>query len=66
MTKPIDTLMQKEMTRKEFIGTLVLGVGSIMGFSGLIHLLTGRSLPSHLARSASAGYGASTYGGGRE
>jgi hypothetical protein len=65
MAKPITALMQKEMTRQEFMATLALGVGSIMGFSTIIHLLTGRSLNSHLGHT-SAGYGSTAYGGGRE
>jgi len=63
MTKPIDTLMRKEMTRQEFLATLALGIGSIMGFSSIIHLLTGKSLHGHLNQ-ATAGYGSSAYGGG--
>jgi hypothetical protein len=65
MAKPIDALMQKEMTRKEFMATLALGLGSIMGFSTIIHLLTGKSLDRHLGHSG-AGYGSTSYGGGKE
>ena len=56
--------MQKEMTRKEFIATLGLAMASILGFSTIIHLLTGKSLThSGISRS---GYGSSSYGGGKE
>lgn len=65
MDKPITALMQKEMSRREFLTTLALGVGSIMGFSTIIRLLTGKSLDRHLGH-ASLGYGASPYGGGKE
>lgn len=65
MSKPIDTLLQREMTRKEFMATLALGLGSIMGFSTIIRLLTGKSLDRHLGH-ASLGYGSSPYGGGKE
>jgi hypothetical protein len=64
MPKPITALMQKEMTRKEFMGTLALGLGSIMGFSSIIRLLTGKSLDRHLSHGL--GYGSSPYGGGRD
>ena len=57
--------MQKEMTRREFIATLALGMGSIMGFSTIIHMLTGKSF-SHHGISRSSGYGSSAYGGGRD
>jgi hypothetical protein len=65
MTKPLDTLMQKEMTRKEFVATLGLGMASVMGFSTIIHLLTCRSL-THRGMHATYGYGSSAYGGGGE
>ena len=65
MAKPITALMQKEMTRQEFLGTVALGLGSIMGFSTIIRLLTGKSFDRHLGH-ASGGYGSTAYGGGKE
>ncbi|HEY5441989.1 MAG TPA: hypothetical protein VIJ68_00450 [Candidatus Saccharimonadales bacterium] len=65
MAKPIAALMQKEMTRKEFMATLGLAVGSIMGFSTIIHLLTGKSFNNHLGHTGT-GYGSTAYGGGRD
>lgn len=65
MSKPIDTLLQREMTRKEFMATVALGLGSIMGFSTIIRLLTGKSLDRHFGH-AGLGYGSSAYGGGKE
>lgn len=58
-------IMQREVTRKEFLLTLGLGMASIMGFSTIIRLLTGKSLDTHLNQnsSQSAGYGSSAYGG---
>lgn len=61
MTKPIHAILEKEMTRKEFLTTLGFGVISIMGFSTIIHLLTGKRNP--LQQDASLGYGSSSYGG---
>lgn len=66
MSKPVTTLMQKEMSRKEFLATLGFGMASVMGFSTLIRLFTGKSIDSHLGNHASLGYGSSPYGGGKE
>jgi hypothetical protein len=60
MTKPIDSIMEKEMTRKEFIAVLGFGVASVLGFSTIIHLLTGKRSPLH---HVTMGYGSSVYGG---
>jgi hypothetical protein len=56
MNKPLQTLMQKEMTRKEFLAALSLGLASILGFSSVLRLLNGKS------HSQSSGYGARSYG----
>jgi hypothetical protein len=56
MNKQLDTLMQKEMTRKEFLATMGLAVASIMGFSSVLRLLGGKS------HGSSAGYGSRSYG----
>lgn len=63
MAKPVTALMQAEMTRKEFLATLGLGVASILGFSSIIHFLTGKSLTNH---AQGIGYGSSVYGGGKD
>ncbi len=60
MNKHLAVLMQKEMTRKEFITTLGLGIATILGFGSLIKLVTGKSLSG-----SASGYGSSTYGGNR-
>lgn len=56
----LNNLMQKEMSRKEFIATLGLGVASILGFSSILKLLFGKGQESQNART---GYGSSPYGG---
>jgi Trp operon repressor len=56
----INELMEKEMTRKEFLATLGFGVATIMGFSTLLQLL-GKKNPLH--QHASYGYGGGAYGG---
>lgn len=66
MAKPVTALMQKEMSRKEFMATLALGLGSIMGFSTIIRLLTGHSFDTRVGHRASLSYGGSPYGGGRD
>lgn len=63
MTEHLRNIMEKEVSRKEFLGLFALAVGSIFGFGTLIRLLTGHSLGGqHL----SGGYGSSAYGGGKE
>jgi len=66
MNKQLDTLFQREMTRKEFLATLGFGMASIMGFSTIIRLLTGKSVDSHLIRHSGIAYGSTPYGGGRD
>jgi hypothetical protein len=66
METPLAAVLQKEMTRKEFLATLGFGVASILGFSNIIHLLTGKSAENHLLhKSTTIGYGSSPYGGGK-
>ena len=64
MTTQLSTLLQKEMTRKEFLATLGLATGSILGMSSIIKLFTGKSLHGQLGTSGQSnyGYGASPYG----
>lgn len=64
MTTQVHTLLQKEMTRKEFLATLGLATASILGFSSLIKLLTGKSLHSQLGGTQRShyGYGGNAYG----
>jgi Trp operon repressor len=58
MNKQLQQLLQKEMTRHEFLATLGMGLASIMGFSSIIKLMnSGKS-----SKTASFGYGSSPYG----
>lgn len=50
--------MQKEMTRKEFLATMGFGLASVLGFSSIIGLLSGKSY-----KHVNSGYGSSLYGG---
>ena len=58
MNKHLETLMQKEVTRKEFLATTGLAIASIMGFGSLLKFLSGKH-DSQRPR----GYGGSVYGG---
>lgn len=66
MKEQIGELVQKEMTRKEFLATVGFGVVSIMGFGSLVKLLTGKGSSQSLRRNVSAGYGSSAYGGSKD
>ena len=60
MNQHVNNLMQKEVSRKEFLGMGALAVASIFGFGTVVKLLTGKSLTGN--RSVSRGYGGSAYG----
>jgi hypothetical protein len=69
MAKPLDHLLQKDMDRKEFLLTMGFGFASILGFSTIIHLLSGKSsVTSHSQLGfkgrpiRSSGFGSSNYG----
>jgi hypothetical protein len=64
MSKHLNTLLVRDMTRKEFLATLGFGLVSILGFSNLIHLLTGKPINKYIdsASKSKNGYGSSSYG----
>jgi hypothetical protein len=64
MSKRIDSLMQREMSRKEFLATLGFGAATLMGFSSILQMVTGKDFSNHGA--VTTGYGSSAYGGSRE
>lgn len=64
INKPLDQLMQKEMTRKEFLLTLSLGIVSIFGFGRIVELFTGHSVHKNIS-SHSVGYDSGNYGGNK-
>jgi hypothetical protein len=57
--------MDKEVSRREFLGMSGLAVASIFGFGSLVKLLTGKSLSSQHGLNTTGGYGSSAYGGYR-
>jgi len=65
MNTHLSNLMEKEVSRGEFLGMLGLATASIFGFGTLLKLLTGKSLENHssLKPTLSNGYGSSVYGG---
>jgi len=62
MNAHLSSLMDKEVSRKEFLGMSGLAIASILGLGTIVKLTTGRSLTSH-PQLSSTGYGASAYGG---
>ena len=62
MNKHINTIAQREVTRKEFLATLGFGIMSIMGIGSIIKLLTGKSPMSSIKHEMNQGYGSSAYG----
>jgi hypothetical protein len=60
MQHQLNNLMQKEMSRKEFLATMGLGVASVLGFSTILKLLFNKG-EQH--RTSNVGYGSSVYGG---
>lgn len=50
--------LDKEMSRKEFLATVGLGLASLLGFASVLQMLKNGS-----NRSTSFGYGSSVYGG---
>ena len=58
--KHLEYMMQREMTRKEFLAILGVSLLSVMGVGALIRLFGKNNTPQH--RNAASTYGSSTYG----
>lgn len=63
MTKQLSTLLQKEMTRKEFLTTVAIGAGTALGFGSIIKLFSGQQQQPQMP--IGAGYGSGPYGGSK-
>lgn len=64
MNTPLSSLLEKEVSRKEFLGMSGLAIASVFGLGTIVKLLTGKSLTSHQSIGSTAGgYGSSPYGG---
>lgn len=57
----LQTLLNKEVSRKEFLGILGLALCSVLGAGHLLKLLTGKSLETH--PSLQDGYSSGVYAG---
>lgn len=60
MNKNVNAIMQKEMSRKEFLAAFGFGIASIFGLGTLLRL-TGHHPAQQ--QTSSLGYGSSVYGG---
>lgn len=58
MTKPVDVIMAKEMSRKEFLVTIGVGLTAAAGLSSIVNIFGGNKV-----REVTDGYGSSAYGG---
>lgn len=58
----LNELMDKEMSRKEFLATIGFGIASVMGLGTILKLLTGKKTQQQT--SGGYGYGGGAYGGG--
>jgi hypothetical protein len=63
MNAHISDLLDKEVSRKEFLGMSGLAVASIFGFGTLVKLITGKSLGGTHLQTPRNTYGNSSYGG---
>lgn len=59
MKQQLDAIMQKEVSRKEFLGMSGLAVASVLGLGSILKLVNGQGL---FSSKASRGYGSSPYG----
>lgn len=57
----INDLLHKDMTRKEFLSTVGLGLATIFGVSAVLRILTGKNIG---IQNNQYGYGGGSYGGG--
>jgi len=63
--KQLEDVMNKEVTRKEFLATLGFGVASILGFSGVVKFLFGKGSSAQRSSGGTYGYGGGVYGGSK-
>jgi len=62
MNTTLQHLVNKEVTRKEFLTIAALGIASIAGIGTILELLTGKS-PKHSLKQYADGYSSGDYGG---
>lgn len=66
MNVHVSTLMEKEVSRKEFLSMSGLAIASLLGFGTIIQLVTGKSLLHGSSHQVVSGYGSSSYGGNQD
>jgi len=59
---PAQYILQQDVTRKEFMTMVALGLISIFGFTSVIHFLTGHNKRALAVRNT-GGYNSGPYGG---
>lgn len=68
MSKTLDTLLQKEVTRKEFLQFAGVALISLLGFSNFVHLISKFAHSSHPTTATTVeskghrGFGSSRFG----
>jgi hypothetical protein len=60
--KTLEPLLQKDVTRKEFLTLIGFGLASLFGMNRILALITGKG-SSERIRHFSSGYSSSDYGG---
>jgi hypothetical protein len=59
---PLQQLLTKDVSRKEFLAIVGLGILSIFGLSSIIKFLTGHNISLENHAKVKGGYGSSAYG----
>ena len=62
MNQQFKELLQKEMTRTEFLAVLGLGLASVFGLSSILRMLNVSSASKSSGHSSPLGYGSGGYG----
>jgi hypothetical protein len=61
MTKQVDAILAKEMSRKEFLATVGLGLTAAAGLTSIVNIFGGGRQAGTMQ--VDSGYGSSAYGG---
>lgn len=62
MQKQINQVLQRELTRKEFLKAIGLGIMALIGLSTLHRILSGQDLSNYHKPKSNMGYGSTPYG----
>jgi hypothetical protein len=61
MNSPLQDILHREMSRKEFLAVAGLGLCSLLGIGSIVRLLSGKSFKN---QASALGYNGGVYGGG--